>query len=156
MAIEDEGQDVDLLRQCAAVLANISENGENQVTLIREELLPRLIHLGAVRHPEIQQDVAKCFASLTGTSLPLLPIIYAVDNALHYTSANAENHSGVFGAVEIKCMIELSESPEENCRRDALVALGNLAVNAHNQLLVRYMDLDPIRRAHAMLFAMCR
>lgn len=69
MAIEDDNQDIDLLRQCAAVLSNISENGENQVSLIREEILPRLIHLGSVRHPEIQQDVAKCFASITGIFL---------------------------------------------------------------------------------------
>ena len=30
---------------------------------------------------------------------------------------------------------------EENCRRDALVSLGNLAVNATNQLLVMLYSL---------------
>jgi len=135
MAIEDDNQDIDLLRQCAAVLSNISENGENQVSLIREDILPRLIHLGSVRHPEIQQDVAKCFASLTGKDIKYHHNIS--ENNLLSFPANAENHSGVFGAVEMKCLIDLSESSEENCRRDALVSLGNLAVNAKNQLLVR-------------------
>ena len=35
MGIEDKEQDIDLLRQCAAVVANIAENGENQITLIK-------------------------------------------------------------------------------------------------------------------------
>jgi hypothetical protein len=30
----------------------------------------------------------------------------------------------------------LAGSDEENCRRDALVSLGNLAVNAKNQLMI--------------------
>jgi hypothetical protein len=89
MAVEDETQDLDLLRQAAAILSNISENGENQVSLIKEECLPRLIHLGNISHPEIQQDVAKCYASLT---------------------ANPENHVGVFGSVEIKSILHLSNS----------------------------------------------
>ena len=137
MAIEDEAQNIDLLRQCAAVLSNISENGENQVSFIREDVLPRLIHLGNIKHPEIQQDVAKTFAALTGFNNHCLSRICVIHYA-YYIAANAENHTGVFGAVEIKCLIELSESVEENCRRDALVSLGNLAVNATNQLLVTY------------------
>ncbi|KAJ1442018.1 hypothetical protein B484DRAFT_390396, partial [Ochromonadaceae sp. CCMP2298] len=115
LCIEAKEQDIDLLRQCAALLGNVAENGENQITLVRDGVLPRLVHLGTVAHPEVQQDVSKCFASLT---------------------ANAENHVGVFGAPECKAILALAESDEENCVRDALVSLGNLAVTAKNQLLL--------------------
>ena len=48
-AIEDISQDIDLLRQCSAILSYITENGENQITLIKDDVLPRLIHLSNVK-----------------------------------------------------------------------------------------------------------
>lgn len=97
MAIEDDEQDIDLLRQCAAVISNISENGENQVSLIKEDSLPRLIHLGNIKHPEIQQDVAKTFASLTGRK-----IFYNIFNHLLFDffvrSKCGESHWSIRGS----------------------------------------------------------
>jgi len=115
LAIESSVQDIDLLKQCSALLASVAENGENQISMVKDGVLPRLIHLSTINHPEIQQDISKCFASLT---------------------ANADNHISVFGGAEIKAILRLAESIEENCRRDALVSLGNLAVNAKNQLMI--------------------
>lgn len=54
MAVEDKLQDIDMLRQCAAILANIAENGENQITLIKDGAMPRLVHLSSVPHPEVR------------------------------------------------------------------------------------------------------
>ena len=126
-AVEDKTQDIDLLRQCSSILAYCSENAENQISMIKDGVLPRLVHLAGVDHPEVQLDVARTYASLT---------------------ANAENHIGVFGAMEINSMFKLTESMEENCRRDALVSLGNLAIVAKNQLMiVRLGGLSFIARA---------
>ena len=44
-SIQDEVQDVDLLRQCSAIIGNMTENGENQVAMIKDGLLPRLSKL---------------------------------------------------------------------------------------------------------------
>ena len=81
----------------------MAENGENQVAMIKDSLLPRLNKLGMNHHPDIQLDVARTFASLT---------------------SNAENLTSVFAAKEIETMLKLTASTEENCRRDALVAIG--------------------------------
>lgn len=94
--IEDKAQNSDLMRQCAAVIGNIAENGENQVTLIKDAVLPRLVHMTDFPHPEVLQDVARTYALL---------------------ASNPENHTGVFGAAEIKSMIKLLASKEENTRR---------------------------------------
>jgi hypothetical protein len=50
MGIEDKSQNDDLLTQCAAVLAIVAENGENQISLIKDGVLPRLVHLSTVNH----------------------------------------------------------------------------------------------------------
>ena len=49
-------------------------------------------------------------------------------------TSNTENLTGVFTATEIQTMLSLTSSEEENCRRDSLVALGNLAIVASNQV----------------------
>ena len=114
-AIEDELQDVDLIRQCAAIIGNIAENGENQIILVKDGLLPRLIHLGSFPHVEVQADASRTYALL---------------------SSNAENHVGVFGAVDVKAILKLTASEEEAAKRDALVAIGNISVMIKNQLMV--------------------
>ena len=68
LAIEDKLQDIDLIRQSAAVIGNVAENGENQITLVKDGLLPHLVHLGDVQHPEVQQDVARTYALLTANA----------------------------------------------------------------------------------------
>lgn len=85
------------------------------MSLIKDGLLPRLIHLSGIEDVDIQRDASKTFASLT---------------------ANTENHIGVFGAPEIKTMLRLCLSTEENCARDGLVSIGNLAVTAKKQLII--------------------
>jgi len=102
-SIEDSVQDIDLLRQCSAMVGNMAENGENQVAMVKDSLLPRLNALGALDHPDVQLDVARTFASLT---------------------SNSENLVNVFAAKEIETMLRLTASTEENCRRDSLVAIG--------------------------------
>lgn len=51
-------------------------------------------------------------------------------------TSNLENSQGVFGLIEFKTLIMLTQSPEENCCRDALVSLGNLAINEKNQSMI--------------------
>jgi hypothetical protein len=41
---------------------------------------------------------------------------------------------GVFGPDEMRALFHLAGSAEENCGRDAVIALGNLAVISRNQL----------------------
>jgi hypothetical protein len=115
-AVEHLEQDLDLLRQTAAVFGNIAENNENQITLIKDQCLPYLIHLARVDSNEIEQDIAKTFALLT---------------------SNTENQVNVFGYDEIYAILYLiNKSKEENCLRDSLISLGNLAITGKNQLMI--------------------
>jgi hypothetical protein len=105
-AINNEKDDipsVDLLRQCAAVLANIAENAENQLKMVVDGVLTPLVHLAVFDDPNVQEDVARCMALL---------------------SSNPDNQVGIFGAPEVKALLFLCDSRHEKCRRDALMALG--------------------------------
>ena len=115
VGIEDELQDADLMRQIAATIGNIAENGENQIILIKDGVLPRLIHLASFPHVEVTADASRTYALL---------------------SSNAENHVGVFGAADVKAILKLTASEEEATKRDALVALGNISVMIKNQLMI--------------------
>lgn len=122
-AAEDESQDHDLLCQTAALFSILCENGENQITFIRDGCLPRMIHLASVKTSEVQQDIAKSFALLT---------------------SNPDNQISVFGAEEISAMLSLCGSAEENCLRDSLIALGNLAIQGKNQFLIYQLGAIPL------------
>ena len=123
MGVEDSVQDLDLLRQCSAILAITTENAENQVSFVKDGVLPRLVHLSTVDSLDIQRDVAKTYASLT---------------------ANPENQVGVFGAAEVKSLLKLCDNIDEPCRRDALVCIGNLAVTNKNQLMIAKLGALPV------------
>jgi hypothetical protein len=115
-AVEHQEQDLDLLKQTSALFGNISENNENQISLIKDKALPYLIHLSRKEHVEIEQDIAKTFALLT---------------------SNVENHNNVFGYDEIHSILSLiGRSKEENCLRDSLIALGNLTITGKNQIMI--------------------
>ena len=59
--------------------------------------------------------------------------------------------------MELQTIFELAVSPEENCRRDALVSLGNLAVISYNQsLIVKLGGLPYIVKAIDSSFESCQ
>ena len=43
LAIEDSIQDIDLLKQCSSVLQYLLEDQDNQISLIKDGVLPRLV-----------------------------------------------------------------------------------------------------------------
>ena len=102
-------------QQCAGVLANCSENGQNQVSMIKDGVFGPLVQLASRNDSSIQQDVARALCSIT---------------------SNAENQVGVFGPDEMRALFHLANSEEENCARDACIAIGNVAVIAKNQLSI--------------------
>lgn len=65
LAIDSDTTDSDLLRQCSATLSYIAENIENQVILVQNKILPRLVRLSNSSDMETLCDVAKCFASIS-------------------------------------------------------------------------------------------
>ena len=90
VGIEDELQDADLMRQIAATIGNIAENGENQIILIKDGVLPRLA-LASFPHVEVA----------------------AMPPVLILLSSNAENHVGVFGAADVKAILKLTASEKK-------------------------------------------
>ena len=134
--IEDRIQDMDILRQCAAILSSLAENTENQLQLLQEKVNHCLVHLSEVRHPEVEQDTAKCFASIT---------------------ANAESHSEMFGELELHALFRLMSSNEENCVRDALISVGNIAIVSTKQVfIVEYGGLSFLSKALKSQFLSCQ
>jgi vacuolar protein 8 len=62
-------------------------------------------------------------------------------------TANPENQVGIFGAEEVRSLLRLSETEDENSARDACISIGNLAVIAKNQdMLVQLGALPPLIR----------
>ncbi|KDO17847.1 hypothetical protein SPRG_16729, partial [Saprolegnia parasitica CBS 223.65] len=106
--INPAGHHVDLLCQCAGLLANLSEHLENQLTMVEEGATTGLVALGHIDHDEIQQDVARALANL---------------------SANEDNHSTIYKQGGLKCLIGLTRSKEEVCQRYAAMGLRFLASN---------------------------
>ncbi|CAM9303250.1 unnamed protein product [Discosporangium mesarthrocarpum] len=109
----DEGSDsLDLLCQCAGIIGNLSEDARNQVSLVKDGIMPRLVKLGRVNHEGVKADVSRAYASI---------------------SSNAECQVGVFGTEDLQAIFLLAGSEEEKCSRDAAMTLGNLAVVTRNQ-----------------------
>lgn len=48
----------------AGLLANLSENLENMITIVEAEGTSLLVELGGVNHIEVQQDVSRALANL--------------------------------------------------------------------------------------------
>jgi hypothetical protein len=58
--------------QCAAVLAIVAENGENQINLIKDGVLPRLVHLSTVNNLGIYSFFCLVVASI----VLFVPFVY--------------------------------------------------------------------------------
>ena len=64
----------DLLMQCAGTLANLSENMENQLSIVEEGGVASLIYLGNQENDEIQQDVARGLANICANEENHVPV----------------------------------------------------------------------------------
>eukprot|EP00953_Heterococcus_sp_UTEX-ZZ885_P035587 18364-Heterococcus_DN1.PRE.6 len=106
----------DTIAQCCGTLANLADDARNQVTLVTDGALPRLAALTAIGDEAVRCDIARAYGSIT---------------------SNAECQVGCFTATDIDALLSLIVRPfEELCTRDALMALGNLAVVNKNQALI--------------------
>jgi Armadillo/beta-catenin-like repeat len=106
----------DTIAQCCGTLANLADDVRNQVTLVTDGALPRLAALTAIGDEAVRCDIARAYGSIT---------------------SNAECQVGCFTATDIDALLSLIVRPfEELCTRDALMALGNLAVVNKNQALI--------------------
>ena len=122
-----EGLDLDLLAQCAGLLGNLAEDPHNQLALVRDGAFAPFVRLSRVPHAGIQMDVARALCSI---------------------SAHPDNQVGVFGPEELQALFDLMANPEENCARDAAIAVGNLATVTKNQVtIVRLGALDRSSRS---------
>ena len=52
----------DLACQCGGLLANLSENAENQISLVEEHGVPALVTLARAENDEVQQDCARALS----------------------------------------------------------------------------------------------
>jgi Armadillo/beta-catenin-like repeat len=106
----------DTIAQCCGTLANLADDVRNQVTLVTDGALSRLAALTAIGDESVRCDIARAYGSIT---------------------SNAECQVGCFTATDIDALLSLVVRPfEELCTRDALMALGNLAVVNKNQALI--------------------
>ena len=115
----------DLQCQCAGVLANLSENMENQISIVEEGGVGPLVGLGLVRNDEVQQDVARALANL---------------------SSNEENHATIYKQRGLHCLIGLTKSDVDITQRYAAMGLRFLASNAEIRVHIIREHLLQVRR----------
>ena len=154
---KDDPPDGQLLAQCAATLANVAEDYRNKGQMPRDGVFPALCRLAEVDLRLVDMDgdgtvdglgdggamhadVSRCFCSLS--------------------SIEANVSGGVFGPRECTALFHLAHdaSPEnEACCRDALIALGNLAVTTPSQQAIAKLGgIPPLSAALSSPYASCR
>jgi len=119
----------DLQCQCAGVLANLSENMENQISIVEEGGVGPLVGLGLVRNDEVQQDVARALANL---------------------SSNEENHATIYKQRGLHCLIGLTKSDVDITQRYAAMGLRFLASNAEIRVHIIREHLLQVRRLQSL------
>ena len=92
----------------AGLVANLSEEVENQLALVDAGLVPCLAELAASpsRNPEVRQDVARALANI---------------------AANEENHVAAYKQGAVGAAVALTESEEDATRRYAAMTLRFLS-----------------------------
>jgi hypothetical protein len=145
---------IDNLRQCAAILALISEHSANQLFLIQNGILPRLLHTLNYNFYAFEDT-----ASVVKSLLPDYEICAHVSRCLSALTSHPMNLVGVFGVIEFQAFQQLLTlaNPSstaavifqfyESTMRDCLVGLGNLAVEEKNQVLIASMGIIPVLNA---------
>lgn len=160
----------EMQKRAACLLANLAENDQNQETIVCEGGLGLLVPLMESKDREVQRLAVHSIANLSvnaknrhpiveADTLPVLVTMLSAPSseiqrqsskALANLAVDVDEKAAVVAAGALPPLIELmTKQDEPGVQLEAIAAIGNLAVNDANELLI--VELGALDVLHAAL-----
>ena len=111
----ENSEDEDLLSQCTAIIANLSENSRNKAKMAEDGILAMLARLCTMETDLISRELARAFCNLSSAS----------ENLKHF-----------FCGQEIEGIISLLFVKNFSTAMNAATSIGNLSIKTETQLTI--------------------